>query len=34
METLPKINADDLYDLSWGAQEEKLIKLYNRLIEE
>lgn len=29
---LPKINADKLYDLSWGAQEGKLIKLYNRLI--
>jgi len=34
METLPKINADDLYPLSWGAQEEKLIKLYNKLIGE
>ena len=29
---LPKISASDLYDLSWGAQEEKLIKLYNTLI--
>lgn len=29
---LPKINANDLYDLSWGAQEEKLIKLYSKLI--
>jgi glycosyltransferase involved in cell wall biosynthesis len=28
MVELPKINADELYDLSWGAQEEKLIKLY------
>jgi glycosyltransferase involved in cell wall biosynthesis len=25
---LPKINSDELYDLSWDAQEEKLIKLY------
>ncbi len=29
---LTKINANDLYDLSWGAQEEKLIKLYDKLI--
>ena len=28
MAELPKINADELYDLSWGAQEKKLIKLY------
>ena len=31
---LQKINADSLYALSWGAQEEKLIKLYNHVIEE
>ncbi len=31
---LQKINADSLYELSWGAQEEKLIKLYNHVIEE
>jgi glycosyltransferase involved in cell wall biosynthesis len=29
---LPKINADELYELSWDVQEEKLIKLYDRLI--
>jgi glycosyltransferase involved in cell wall biosynthesis len=29
---LPKINADELYELSWDAQEEKLIKLYDGLI--
>jgi hypothetical protein len=28
MEVLPKINAEDLYSLSWVAQEEKLINLY------
>ncbi len=32
IEELPKINASDLYELSWEAQEKKLIKLYNRLI--
>jgi len=32
MDELPRINAQDLYELSWGAQEEKLIKLYGRLI--
>ncbi len=31
-EELPHINTQDLYDLSWGAQEEKLIKLYDRLL--
>ena len=34
MEELPKINADDLYELSWEAQEEKLIKLYDGVIDE
>jgi len=29
---LPKINVNELYDLSWNAQEEKLIKLYDALI--
>ena len=33
-EKLPHINAQNLYDLSWGAQEEKLIKLYKQLIED
>jgi glycosyltransferase involved in cell wall biosynthesis len=28
MAELPKINSDNLYDLSWDAQEKKLIKLY------
>lgn len=32
MDELPKIKRNDLYALSWGAQEEKLIKLYNNLI--
>jgi len=32
MDELPKIRAEDLYDLSWAAQEEKLIKLYAELI--
>ena len=32
MDELPKIKTSDLYALSWGAQEEKLIKLYNKLI--
>jgi glycosyltransferase involved in cell wall biosynthesis len=32
MDTLPKIDADALYELSWEAQEKKLIKLYERLI--
>jgi glycosyltransferase involved in cell wall biosynthesis len=30
---LPKINAKDLYSLSWDAQEKKLIKLYNKIIQ-
>jgi len=34
METLPKIHAEDLYTLSWGAQEEKLTRLYDKLIRE
>ncbi|AXH09213.1 hypothetical protein CP960_01765 [Malaciobacter halophilus] len=33
MEELPKINKNNLYDLSWSAQEEKLISLYKNLIE-
>jgi len=32
MDTLPKIDADALYELSWEAQEKKLVKLYERLI--
>ena len=28
------INAQDLYDLSWAAQEEKLVKLYRHLIKD
>jgi glycosyltransferase involved in cell wall biosynthesis len=32
MEVLPKINAKDLYSLSWVAQEEKLIKLYKSMM--
>ena len=32
MEELPKIDKDTLYELSWKAQEEKLIKLYEKLI--
>ncbi len=33
MNELPKVNTDELYDLSWGAQEVKLIKLYKNLIQ-
>ena len=33
IEELPRINASDLYDLSWSAQEEKLVKMYKDLIE-
>ncbi len=33
LETLPKIDTGALYDLSWDAQEKKLIKLYNVLTE-
>ena len=32
IEELPRINASDLYDLSWSAQEEKLVKMYEDLI--
>ena len=32
MDTLPKINVNDLYNLSWDAQEEKLLSLYTKLI--
>ena len=32
MEELPQINAQGLYDLSWGAQEEKLIGLYDYIM--
>ncbi|MHB0993298.1 MAG: glycosyltransferase [Sulfurovum sp.] len=32
MDTLPKINTDALYELSWEAQEKKLVKLYEQLI--
>ena len=33
MNELPKVNIENLYDLSWGAQEDKLIKLYKKLIQ-
>ncbi|WP_417326342.1 glycosyltransferase [Halarcobacter sp.] len=33
MEELPTINKNNLYDLSWSAQEEKLINMYKNLIE-
>ncbi len=32
LEELPKIDSTELYELSWGAQEEKLIRLYGRVI--
>jgi len=32
LDELPKINKDNLYTLSWEAQEEKLIKLYNKVL--
>lgn len=32
MKELPEIDADNLYDLSWSAQEENLTRLYNRLV--
>lgn len=32
MKELPKIKANDLYDLSWGSQEEKLVRLYEDVI--
>jgi len=31
-EALPIINSEELYELSWGTQENKLIKLYDRVI--
>ena len=31
-EALPIINSEELYELSWGTQEKKLIKLYDRVI--
>ena len=34
MEELPKIKSENLYELSWQKQEEKLIKLYQELIAE
>jgi glycosyltransferase involved in cell wall biosynthesis len=34
MEELPKIKSENLYELSWQKQEEKLIKLYQKLIAE
>jgi glycosyltransferase involved in cell wall biosynthesis len=34
MSNLPKIDRKKLYPLSWNAQEEKLIKLYDKLIQE
>lgn len=32
MEELPRINANNLYNLSWRAQEEKLVKMYEDVI--
>jgi len=32
MEELPKIDLENLYELSWAAQEEKLIKFYEQII--
>jgi len=32
-EALPQINVSDLFELTWEAQEEKLIKLYDRFID-
>lgn len=32
VEKLPSINGDELYELSWSKQEEKLIKLYEKLM--
>ncbi len=32
MDKLPPIDKEDLYDLSWSAQEQKLIKLYKKII--
>lgn len=34
MKKLPKINSQDLYDLSWGMQEKKLINLYQSVMQE
>ncbi len=34
IEEFPIINSDELYELSWGAQETKLIQLYEKLIKE
>ena len=34
MQSLPKIDALKLYDLSWEAQEKILIRLYKKLINE
>lgn len=33
MHSLPKIDLGSLYDISWGAQEEKLVALYSRLMQ-
>lgn len=33
LKELPKINAENLYELSWGSQEKKLIKLYDNLMD-
>lgn len=33
MDELPKIISSDLYDLSWSAQEEKLVEMYKDIIE-
>ena len=32
LEELPKIDSKELYELSWGVQEEKLIRLYGKII--
>ena len=34
MSEIPKIKVKELYELSWGAQEVKLIKLYSNLSDE
>ena len=31
---LPKINLENLYDLTWEAQEEKILKLYKEILED
>jgi glycosyltransferase involved in cell wall biosynthesis len=33
LKELPKINLENLNDLTWGAQEEKLLKLYKKILQ-